>query len=133
SCCSTRHPRRCSARPLWLRPCCSASPGWCSTAPNSSSRRTSESCGHVLLESHVMRPSVVFDGVWKKFRRGEIHNSLRDLIPETIKTLTRRRRFDALEKNDFWVLRDVSFAVEPGQALGIIGRNGAGKSTTLKM
>ena len=26
-------------------------------------------------------PGILFDGVWKKFRRGEIHDSLRDLIP----------------------------------------------------
>ncbi len=29
-------------------------------------------------------------------------------------------------------LKDVSFAVEPGQIMGFIGRNGAGKTTTLK-
>ena len=29
-------------------------------------------------------------------------------------------------------LRDVSFAVEPGAIMGFIGRNGAGKSTTIK-
>ena len=29
-------------------------------------------------------PAVVFDGVWKKFRRGERHDSLRDLIPAAI-------------------------------------------------
>lgn len=27
-----------------------------------------------------------------------------------------------------WVLRDISFAVSPGDAVGIIGINGAGKS-----
>ena len=26
-------------------------------------------------------PGVDFDHVWKKFRRGEVHDSLRDLIP----------------------------------------------------
>ena len=29
--------------------------------------------------------SVVFDGVWKKFRRGERHDSLRDLIPSLVR------------------------------------------------
>lgn len=34
---------------------------------------------------------------------------------------------------DFWALRDVSFEVKRGEALGIIGHNGAGKSTILKL
>lgn len=33
----------------------------------------------------------------------------------------------------FWALKDVSFEVESGKALGIIGHNGAGKSTMLKL
>lgn len=36
-------------------------------------------------------------------------------------------------KNTFWALKDVSFTVQNGEALGIIGRNGAGKSTMLKI
>src|SRR6266542_4218754 len=34
---------------------------------------------------------------------------------------------------EFWALRDVSFDVTRGEALGIIGQNGAGKSTILKL
>ena len=36
-------------------------------------------------------------------------------------------------RSEFWALRDVSFSVERGEALGIIGQNGAGKSTILKL
>jgi len=34
---------------------------------------------------------------------------------------------------EFWAVREVSFEVERGEALGIIGHNGAGKSTILKL
>ncbi|HEX6974460.1 MAG TPA: ABC transporter ATP-binding protein [Vicinamibacterales bacterium] len=34
---------------------------------------------------------------------------------------------------DFWALRDVTFQVAHGETLGLIGHNGAGKSTILKL
>ncbi len=38
-----------------------------------------------------------------------------------------------LKYKEFWALKDVSFTVNRGEVLGIIGRNGAGKSTILKV
>ncbi len=81
-------------------------------------------------------PAVVFDGVWKKFRRGQHDDSLRDLIPALARRMVRGRlRSDELEvaRGDFWAVQDVSFTVSAGEVLGIIGPNGAGKSTVLKL
>jgi lipopolysaccharide transport system ATP-binding protein len=76
---------------------------------------------------------ITFDRVWKKFQRGESHNSLRDLVPAVLSKFWRPKPAEDLQEQQFWAVRDVSFEVKPGEALGIIGPNGAGKSTSLKL
>jgi lipopolysaccharide transport system ATP-binding protein len=73
------------------------------------------------------------DGVYKKFRKGELYDSLRDLIPALGKRLLRGPAREKLNAREFWALQDVSFEVGRGEAFGIIGSNGAGKSTILKL
>ena len=75
---------------------------------------------------------VTCDRVSKAFRRGERHDSLRDLIPALVRRIVSRSPPN-VDAREFWALSDVSFEVRAGEALGIIGRNGAGKSTILKL
>lgn len=85
-----------------------------------------------------MTAGIQLDGIWKKFRRGEVHTSLRDLVPALVRRgfsrgVALKRASRELAEHEFWALQDVTFSVEPGQCVGIIGQNGAGKSTLLKV
>lgn len=62
--------------------------------------------------------------VAKKFRLyHERSHSLKQLL-----LLKRKNLYE-----DFWVLQDISFKVEPGSTVALVGGNGSGKSTMLKM
>jgi lipopolysaccharide transport system ATP-binding protein len=90
-----------------------------------------------------MQPIMKVRDVSKRYRLGkrETHNQLREKIVNTVGGSLRalRARMDRTTRRiedsegELWALRDVSFDVAPGEVLGIIGRNGGGKSTLMKI
>lgn len=70
-------------------------------------------------------PAIVAEGLGKCYR---VYERPGDRLLEIV-----TRRFGSTRSREFWALRDCSFAVQPGEALGILGRNGSGKSTLLQM
>lgn len=56
------------------------------------------------------------------------NDHIKDLKEFLIKRVTGQ-----LQKEYFWALKNISFSLNTGDILGIVGRNGAGKSTMLKV
>ena len=80
----------------------------------------------------MSRPIIEVRNISKLYRLGATGaKSLRDECDQLWSRI--RGRHIPKAEGEFWALRDVSFAVEPGEVIGIIGRNGAGKSTLLKI
>lgn len=65
------------------------------------------------------------DNVWKKF---SLRKDRQGTLAKGIKDLFMRKSME-----EFWAVKGVSFEVRRGESLGIIGANGAGKSTVLKL
>lgn len=80
-----------------------------------------------------MKTTVRFDHVCKQYRLGLSQTSLLKSLSNLLKGGLQRGSQTLPSEQVLWALRDVSFELSPGQTLGLIGSNGAGKTTMLKL
>ncbi|NUT37332.1 MAG: ABC transporter ATP-binding protein [Hamadaea sp.] len=73
-------------------------------------------------------PIISARGLGVRFVKGRKRNlQVREMLFHGMKRNPHRA------EGDFWPLRNLDFDIEPGEAVGVIGKNGTGKSTLLRL
>lgn len=69
--------------------------------------------------------AVAVEGVWKRYRRTSGRRTIKQLLVNPFGYRNHRE--------SFWALQDLNFTLRSGETVGLIGANGSGKSTALRL
>ena len=72
--------------------------------------------------------SIDVEHVWKRFRSDRAQPKFYDQMALIGRRMRERRR-----PGYRWVLKDVNFTVAPGESMALVGINGSGETTLLKI
>lgn len=79
---------------------------------------------------------IQIENVSKRYRIGGVHPgymTFREMVGDVIAAPFRRLRGPNGNHQTLWALREINLTIQQGELVGIIGHNGAGKSTVLKI
>jgi lipopolysaccharide transport system ATP-binding protein len=85
----------------------------------------------------MTEPVLEVENLSKRYVLGQVNgdgmrHAIEGILRSPLKWFRNRRPADNGE-SEFWALRDLNVQIQQGEVVGIIGRNGAGKSTFLKI
>jgi len=76
---------------------------------------------------------IEFDHVWFAYNSGQTGGATGVPARPTVSSGRAGTPVAPLENEPDWVLRDVSFALEPGETIAVVGHTGAGKTTLISL